>query len=393
MRKMKHRSTTPAKSLTTKASLIAAAVLMAGSTPVALSSVAVARDYDAEIRAREQEASKYSNEAMKLGDVASSLEAALKDLRAQADAIQQSINQNEQKLAKLKKEIADNEKRITDNRDTLGQLLADMYVDDQITPLEMLASSKNLGDYIDKQEYRNSIQSALSQKIDAINKLQRKLEDQKKQVETVLKEQQVQREALNAKQQEQAKLIAETRNDEENYRKLAQQRNAEISNLREQQRAANLAALQSAGKSSGGSNSGANTGAAGPGLAIGGGYPAQWANAAQDSIIDPWGMYNRECVSYVAFRISNSGRHMPYWGGRGDAKQWPSSARQDGIPTGSTPKAGAAAVLYGGPYGHIMYVEAVNGDGTINVSDYNLGGDGKYHRYNRSAAGLTYIYF
>lgn len=360
---------------------------MAGSTPLALSSTAVARDYDAEIRAREEEASKYSGEATKLGDVASSLENALKELRAQADALQQLINQSEQKLAKLKEEIAANEKKIAENREALGQLLADMYVDDQITPLEMLASSKNLGDYIDKQEHRGSIQSALSQKIDEINKLQRKLEEQKKQVEVVLKEQQAQRESLNAKQQEQAKLIAETRNDEENYRKLAEQRNAEISNLREQQRAANLAALR-ANNSRGG-----DPAATGAGSAVGGGYPAKWANAPQDSVVDSWGMYNRECVSYVAFRISNSGRRMPYWGGRGHAYQWPSSAQQEGIPTGSTPKAGAAAVLYGGPYGHIMYVEAVNGDGTINVSDYNLNGDGTYHRYNRSASGLTYIYF
>jgi len=44
-----------------------------------------------------------------------------------------------------------------------------------------------------------------------------------------------------------------------------------------------------------------------------------------------------------------------------------------------------------------MYVEAVNGDGTITVSDYNNNSDGlgwgRYHHYSRSAAGLTYIYF
>ena len=38
-------------------------------------------------------------------------------------------------------------------------------------------------------------------------------------------------------------------------------------------------------------------------------------------------------------------------------------------------------------------VEAVNGDGTITVSDYNLGVDGLYRYYTRSASGLTYIYF
>ena len=44
-----------------------------------------------------------------------------------------------------------------------------------------------------------------------------------------------------------------------------------------------------------------------------------------------------------------------------------------------------------------MYVEAVNGDGTITVSDYNNNIDGlgwgRYYYYTRSSAGLTYIYF
>ena len=46
-----------------------------------------------------------------------------------------------------------------------------------------------------------------------------------------------------------------------------------------------------------------------------------------------------------------------------------------------------------GAYGNVMYVESVNGDGTITVSDYNLQWDGLYRKYTRSAAGLTYIYF
>ena len=46
-----------------------------------------------------------------------------------------------------------------------------------------------------------------------------------------------------------------------------------------------------------------------------------------------------------------------------------------------------------GYYGHVMYVEAVNGDGTITVSDYNFGWDGLYRYYTRSASGLTYVYF
>src|SRR4051794_17738776 len=34
-------------------------------------------------------------------------------------------------------------------------------------------------------------------------------------------------------------------------------------------------------------------------------YPSNLANAAQDSIIDPWNFYNRECTSFVAWRMNN----------------------------------------------------------------------------------------
>jgi len=36
---------------------------------------------------------------------------------------------------------------------------------------------------------------------------------------------------------------------------------------------------------------------------IGDDYPAKWKDVPQDSMFDDWGMYNRECVSFVAWRL------------------------------------------------------------------------------------------
>ena len=135
----------------------------------------------------------------------------------------------------------------------------------------------------------------------------------------------------------------------------------------------------------------------GTGSASGGGYPAMWANAEQDTIVDNWGLYNRKCVSYAAWKVASTGRYVPHFGGAGNANQWPGKTSRYGIANGPTPKAGSVAIQYVGAYGHAMYVEAVNGDGTITVSDYNNNIDGlgwgRYHYYTRSSAGLTYIYF
>lgn len=379
---MKLRSTTPVSvSLVSRASLVAMSVLLAGSGVFGLASHVLARDYNAEIQAKQKEADSYNSEASRLGQMADSLQSELDKINGQIAAIQAQISDSQTKINNLNEQIKKNEASIKQNRKAMGRILADLYVDDQISPLEMLASSKNISDYIDKQEQRSSLKSSLNDKIKEIKSLQKKLEENKKSVENTLRDQELQRNAMASKQSEKAKLIADTKNDQNNYAALAQKRNAEVAKLREEQAAVNLKALGGSGASIPG------------GIPGGGGYPGAWASAPLDAYVDPWGLYTRECVSYVAWKIHSTGRYVPHFGGAGDAKQWPSTAARHGISNGSTPKAGSAAVFMEGEYGHVMYVESVNGDGTITVSDYNLKWDGLYRYYTRSASGLTYVYF
>ena len=359
---------------------MAVAVLVAGSGVLALGSHVFARDYEAEIKAKEQEASKYNSEASRLGEMADNLQSELDKINGQITAIQGQIADSQKKIDNLNAQIKRNEILIKQRRKAMGQVLADMHVDDQISPLEMLASSNSIGDYIDKQEQRSSLRTSLNGKIKEIKALQKKLEENKKLVENTLRDQESQRNVLSSKQSEKAKLVADTKNDQNAYSALAQKRNSEVAKLREEQAAANRRALGNGVSIPGG-------------IPGGGGYPGVWANAPLDAYVDPWGLYTRECVSYVAWKIHSTGRYVPHFGGAGNANQWPSTAARHGISSGSTPKAGAAAVMNIGYYGHVMYVESVNGDGTITVSDYNFAWDGLYRNYTRSASGLTYVYF
>ena len=381
---MKHTSTTPvSKGLVTKSALVATAVVMAISAPLSLSRHAFADRFDDQIKALQSEIDGYQAQAAQLSQQADTLQNELANLAAQKATIQTQIDLSQAKYDKLVHDIAKTERDIADNKEALGQIIADMYVDGSITPLEMLASSKNIADYVDQQEYRSSIQSNLSATIKEINTLKKKLEAQKVDVERVLADQKGQRDQLAAKEAEQAQILAETQGQEDAYQKLSNDRNSQINNLRAQQAAAMRA-------SGGFSN-------IGNGTVGGGGYPGVWAYAEQDTIVDNWGLYNRECVSYTAWKVWSTGRYVPHFSGQGNANQWPSTTARYGIPNGSTPVAGSVAIQYVGAYGHSMYVEAVNGDGTITVSDYNNnadgGGWGRYHYYTRTASGLTYIYF
>lgn len=121
-----------------------------------------------------------------------------------------------------------------------------------------------------------------------------------------------------------------------------------------------------------------------------GGYPALLCDAPRDSLVDPWGMYNRECVSYAAYKVSLR-RTMPNWGGHGNAFQWPGNARAAGIAVDSTPRVGDVAILTTG-FGHAMYVEAVNGS-YITVSQFNYNNTGEFSRLAVPSAGLEFIHF
>lgn len=381
---MKLTPTTPvSKGLVTKSALVASAVVMALAAPISFGQLAFADRYDEQIAALRNEVSGYQARAADLRQQAATLASALDVLTNEKNAIQAQVDLSQAKYDKLVHDIAETEQKIADNKEALGQIIADMYVDRSISPLEMLASSKNIGDYVDQQEFRSSIQSNLSATIKEINTLKKKLESQKKEVEQVLADQKQQRDQLAAKEAEQAKLLADTRGEEAAYQQLSAQRNAQISQLQAQQAAELAARARQVGgytASSDGSN---------------GGYPSKWANAPMNSYVDSWGMYSRQCVSYAAFKVAQAYGNMPYWGGVGNANQWPGNARAAGIPTGSAPRVGSVAVVSSGQYGHVAWVEAINPNGTIRISHYNVNWTGNYAIWDNLSPSYfdTYIYF
>jgi len=74
-----------------------------------------------------------------------------------------------------------------------------LYVDDKITPIEMLASSKTVSDFIDKQEYRSSVRNQLTSTISEIKVLKESLVAQKTDVETCLKRSKISEESAGSK--------------------------------------------------------------------------------------------------------------------------------------------------------------------------------------------------
>ncbi len=382
---MKQWSTTPvSKGLVTKSLLVAATVLMVVGAPLSIAPKVLADKYDDQINALKNEISQYQAQADRLASEANTLQTELAKLAGEKAVLQGQIDISETKLAQLQQQIKDTEQKIIDNQDALGETIADLYIDEAISPLEMLASSNNIGDYVDKQAQRSSVRDALTQTIDTIKQLKKELEQQKIEAERVLEDQKVQRQALASKEAERQDLLNKTRGEEAVYQQISSTKNAEIESLRAQQ-AAEIRARASSG-------GGYKTL---PGDPNRGGYPAAWMSASMDSCSgDPWGMCKRQCVSYTAFKVDQVYGNMPFWGGIGNANQWGNNARNAGIPVSSVPKAGTVGVQYSGPYGHVAWVESVNDDGTLTISQFNANWSGEYSRWvvNRSFFN-EYIYF
>jgi surface antigen len=78
------------------------------------------------------------------------------------------------------------------------------------------------------------------------------------------------------------------------------------------------------------------------------------------------------CTWYVANKRAAAGRTLP--SNLGNASTWDDRANAGGLPVNKTPAVGAAVVTSQRGAGHVAYVERVNADGSIWVSEMNSRG-------------------
>ena len=93
---------------------------------------------------------------------------------------------------------------------------------------------------------------------------------------------------------------------------------------------------------------------------IGDNYP--WQNAAIPYVeVDPWEVYKREYVSFVAYRLSTvNGFTIPY--AYGDPNLWGYRAQNEGYRVDMNPSADSVAWFTGNKGFHDAWVVGVNGE-------------------------------
>jgi peptidoglycan DL-endopeptidase CwlO len=309
----------------------------------------------------------------KLEDQATSYQDAIAKLEAKISHLQAKIDANKAEQARLKREIAAAEIELAKQKETLGQNIKSMYLEGDISTLEMLATSKDLSDFVDKEQYRKTVQDKIKDTLDKVNALRLELKTKKNAVDALLKDQLAQQATLSSSRQEQHRLLSMNQSQIDNFNHQTEKNRQKIEELV----AAQIAANQTL---SGGVYFLRFPGGAGGFNA--GNYPYRNAGfgmspgpgCVDNDGPDPWGYCTRQCVSFAAWAVKASGRTPPMY--YGNARDWVAAAYAHGIPVYRSPQPGDVAISTSGNWGHAMYVQSVSGN-TFYSLEYNGGLNGQ----------------
>lgn len=347
---------------------------------------AFADQFDDQIAALKSQAASQANQAAQLHAQADDYRSKVAELQAEINTLQTQIELNQAQYNKVTDNINQNKIRLDQQKTILAATIKSLYLDSTVTPLEMLASSNNFSDFLDEQQYQDKVKQKIQDAMTQIEALQRSLEAQQNQLTQILADQNQQHQQLATTQAQMNQLLAVAETNAAAADQQVKNSNAQIASLRAQQAA--IIAANSHHVAFPGRSPGAG-GACDAGQGNGG-YPSVWCNAPQDSMVDSWGMYSRECVSYAAWAASERGHYVPY--GLGNAKDWPGAARARGIAVDGNPEVGNVAIFSGGQYGHAMVVEKVEGSQVI-VSSMNADNNGHFFYDVWSTSALQFIHF
>lgn len=185
---------------------------------------------------RNENATNQSN-VDKLQEVATSYEDAIATLQHDISETEQAIAVSRARQADIEAQIVAAEAELEKQKGLLSSNIRAMYIEGDISTLEMLASSNNLSEFIDKQQYRDSVKNKITSTLATINQLKQQLAEQKAQVEVELAEQNDSRARLASARSEQNRLLSLNESEQAAYNQKTQANEAKIKELQAAQAA------------------------------------------------------------------------------------------------------------------------------------------------------------
>ena len=349
------------------------------------SEMTAATDYctsEACLNAKKEEAEK-TQAAEKATSTAAEHQNAVSRLNQEINTKEAQINVAINKIASLKQEINEKIASLTEQKTALAEVLNDLNHDKNTDLILLIAGSKNITDLTEKQARESSIKNQIAAYAEKIEQTKQELEQEKQNQEIIeagLKEEQA---SIASLRNEQASLQTKYENDAAAYE-------ADAEEARRIQADEIAKAIAAASRAAGGH------------AVISGGYDS-YPYAGQCPGINwrytgyvetAYGGALCECTGYAGWKAQE------YWGysipWAADAKGWGYYAAVYGLRYDSNPAPHTIGVQYAGIWGHVVWIEHVNDDGTVDVSEYNntysSGGAPASYGYQTGVPASAYYY-
>lgn len=309
-----------------------------------------------DLSAREAELKKQIAEGQSAANVkrgeADTLANKIAILDGQIKAASDNLALTNLQIGKTERDIEKQNRELEKQKAILRDNLKMIYKQGNVSPIEVVASSKNLSDFVSQQQYLGAIKNKVDDNMNTIDTIKKDLDQKKGELNGLALQQKGQLDSISIQRAEKDSLLEKTKGEEAAYQKVVGDSKKQLQGIYAER--ASRDAARGINVSTGGT----------------GGYP--FANGPRCSVEgcvdDGYSYYQRQCTSYAAwkYRLVHGTQNR----GWGNAYQWKSHAN-------SGPVAGAIVVWdkYAesgiGWAGHVGYVESVNPNGTINVSEYN----------------------
>jgi peptidoglycan hydrolase CwlO-like protein len=289
-----------------------------------------------------------------------SYQAEVNKLTAEMMSIQAAIDRNNEEITELNVRINNTQKKIDQLRESLKKTLVKLYLNNNVSEFEMVASAKSMSDFTNRSANQSIVQGKVKQLTSEAKQAKEELNQQKIEVEAKKESNEINKAKAAEKQAEQQKFVDDWRGRESTYAVSA----AENKKIREEEQEKQRQIIWS--QQGGGGYSGDPSK---------GGYPyageCPWNADTNAPLAGQLGYGLKcECYSYGIWKIFQHTGSLPtnlrnYNG----PKDWYGLSGFNGA--GTTPRQYSAAISTSGYFGHVVWVEWLNPNGTIHISQYN----------------------
>ena len=304
------------------------------------------------------------------------------------------IADNETKVKKLNKEIEATEQKLDEERSALAELLVSMHFSSDAEPILVLAGSTSISDLAEKAAREEVAKQEIVAASEKVKETKAELNHQKEEVEATLAANEQSRMALASKEESQKEL-------KKTYEDSADEAAAVASYWEEQVKAMSWTPpVTSSGNGTRWTGAG-NT------------YPYQnvcsydFDYGLPGNWTFPYGGLICQCTDYASYKAYETWGITNTWGGDawayiyGGGRLVPNNGATTYV--NSVPAPNSIAIwpaAYAGATGHVAWVESVNEDGSMNITEYNVNwpANGCYEkdfcsRTGVGTAGVNFLHF